>query len=106
MRLNPHYPALYVFELGWAYHLTGHHELAIAAYKKALALNADFLYAHLNLAVIYIELGREKEARAEVAEALRISPNFSLEVMRETVPYKDPAVLERFLTALRKAGVE
>src|SRR5262249_5317116 len=31
MRLNPRYPPNYLFELGWAYHMTGQYAEAIAA---------------------------------------------------------------------------
>jgi len=48
----------------------------------------------------------EKEAQAEVAEVLRLSPNFSLEGVGQRTPIKDPVVLERFLAALRKAGLK
>ena len=106
MRLNPHYPPLYLFFLGEAYCSTGRYEEAIAAYKRALTRNPDLLPAHQGLAIIYSELGREEEARAEVAEALRINPKYSLEVLRQTWPYKDPAVLERYLDGLRKAGLK
>ena len=58
------------------------------------------------LAVIYVELGREKEARAEVAEILRISPDASLERWREMVPYKNQADLDRNIAGLRKAGMK
>jgi hypothetical protein len=58
------------------------------------------------LAATYSELNREVEAEAEVAEVLRINPQFSLEVHRQRVPYKDPAVLERHLAALQKAGLK
>jgi hypothetical protein len=64
------------------------------------------LRGHFNLAVIYSELGREEEAQAEVAEMLRISPTFSLETVRQNIPFKDPAALERHLAALRKAGLK
>ncbi len=106
MRLNPHYPPVYLFYLGEAYRSTGRYEEAIAAYKKALTRNPNLLPAHVGLATIYSELGREEEARAEAAEVLRISPKHSLEVWRQRAPYKDPAVLERFLAALRKAGLK
>ncbi len=33
-------------------------------------------------------------------------PHFSLEVHRQRAPIKDPATLERMLTALRKAGLK
>jgi tetratricopeptide (TPR) repeat protein len=106
MRLNPHYPATYLFALGTYYRLMERYEEAIAAFKSALTRNPALLPVHVNLAVIYSELGREEEARAEVAEVLRISPNFSLEVLRQRFPYKDPAVLERMIAALRKAGLK
>ena len=106
MRLNPHYPPFYIYQLGEAYRYTGRYEEAIAAYKKALTHIPDLLIAHLGLAVIYSELDREEEARAEVAEVLRLNPKYSLEVLRQISPYKDPAVLERMLAALRKAGLK
>jgi adenylate cyclase len=56
------------------------------------------------LAVIYIDVGREEEARAEVADILRVNPKFSLKVERE-VPLKDPAVLAHWLDNLRRAGL-
>ena len=40
------------------------------------------------------------------AEVLRLNPKFSLEVHKERVPIKDPAMLERHLAALRKAGLK
>jgi class 3 adenylate cyclase len=51
-------------------------------------------------------LGRVEEAQAEVAEILRIIPNFSLEAWRQRVPNKNPSDLERMLAALRKAGLK
>jgi len=106
MRLNPHYPPVYLFSLGHSYHLMGRYEEAIAACKRVLSRNPNFLPAHESLATIYSELGREAQARAEVAEVLKISPKYSLEVMRQRLPYKDPVVLERQLAALRKAGLK
>jgi adenylate cyclase len=106
MRLNPHYPPFYLYFLGEAYRSTGRYEEAIAAFKRALTRNPDLLPAHLNLAVVYSELGREEEARAEAAEVLRINPKYSLEVLRQRFPYKDPAVVERMVAALRRAGLK
>jgi len=52
------------------------------------------------------ELGREEEARAEVAEAVKLNPQYSLESVKERHPYKDPVALERVLDGLRKAGLK
>src|SRR5262245_18119195 len=106
MRLNPHYPATYLFDLGTDYRLMGRYEEAIAAFTSALTRNPALLPVHVNLAVIYSELGREEEARAEAAEVLRLNPKYSLEVLRQINPFKDPAVNERMIAALRKAGLK
>ncbi len=56
--------------------------------------------------MVYSELGQAAEARAEAAEVLRLNPQFSLEVHKHRAPIKDPAVLERHIAALRKAGLK
>jgi hypothetical protein len=62
--------------------------------------------AHLTLATVYSELGQATEARAEAVEVLRINPKFSLEVHKQRMPIKDPAVLEQHIAALWKAGLK
>jgi len=78
----------------------------VAPLKQYLTRYPNILGAHLTLAAVYSELGREAEARTEAMEVPRINPQFSLEVHKQRVPIKDPAVLEHHLAALRKAGVK
>jgi adenylate cyclase len=106
LRLNPRLPPRNLLFLGHTYYLAGRTEEAIATLKKSLNGSPADLDAHLILASVYSELGREAEAEAEVAEVLRINPSWSLEVWRQRVPYKDPAMLERVFAALRKAGLK
>lgn len=106
MRLNPHYPAQYISTLGWAYLLVGQYEKAIAPLKKAIALNPDWGPPHVFLAISYSELDRQEEAEAEAAEIMRIAPNFTMELVRQRLPYRDPTGLEHQLAALRKAGLQ
>jgi adenylate cyclase len=106
MRLNPRYPPGYLLSLAFAYRLAGRYEKALAPLQRVLALNPNFSPAHINLAICYAELGRLEEAKAEAAEILRISPTFSVEVVSRMWPYKDPAVVERMVAALRKAGLK
>jgi adenylate cyclase len=106
MRLNPQYPANYIVALGFAYQMAGQYVEGIAVYKRALTRNPDILFVHANLAIIYSELNREEEARAEVAEIQRLSPGYSLEGYKQRWPIKDPTILERYVAALRKAGLK
>jgi tetratricopeptide (TPR) repeat protein len=109
MRLEPRNPFFlsnYLTALGGSYRLLRRYEEAITALKKALTLNAKNFGAHHTLAVVYSELGREAEAQAEAAEILKVSPNFSLEGLRQRLSYKDPAEAERVLAALRQAGLK
>jgi hypothetical protein len=73
--------------------------------EDSLSVPCQNFCGHL-LAAVYSELGRETEAQAEAAEVLRINPKFSLAVHKERIPIKDPAMLERQIAALRKAGLK
>jgi adenylate cyclase len=106
LRLNPHDPVFYLFIVGFAYRLRGRYEEAITAFKRVLSRNPNFLPARAHLFVAYSEFGQEAEARTEAAEMLRLSPNLSLEGVRQRLPFKDPAEVERCLVAGRKAGLK
>jgi adenylate cyclase len=97
---------LHLLPTGVAYALVRRYAEALVPLQQFLTRYPDILGAHLALAAVYSELGKEAEARAEAAEVLRINPKFSLDVHKERVPIKDPATLERHLAALRKAGLK
>jgi adenylate cyclase len=104
LRLDPRNPSEALAALGNAYRLTGRYEEAIATFKK-LQNFRDHPVAHMFLAIMYSEMGREEEARVEAAEILRVMPNFSLAEMKQRMPWKDQTRVERDLEALRKAGL-
>jgi len=106
LRRKPLFADSHLSSVGAAYSLAGQPEAAIAPLKQFLTRYPNILGPHLNLAAAYSELGRTEEAQAEVAEVLRINPQFSLEVYKERAPIKDPALLERHIAALRKAGLK
>jgi tetratricopeptide (TPR) repeat protein len=106
LRRKPRFADEHLRIVGVAYYLAGQPAEAIAPLKQYLSRYPNILGAHLTLAAVYSELGRAAEARAEAAEVLRINPQFSLEVHRQREPIKDPALLERQLAALRKAGLK
>jgi len=92
--------------VGAAYAVAGRYEEARALLRRYLGHYPNILPAHLMLAAVYSELGQTAEAQKETAEVLRLNPKFSLAVHKERMPIKDPAVLERHIAALRKAGLK
>jgi adenylate cyclase len=106
LRLKSLMVDVHLDSVGAAYATAGRPEEAIAPLQRYISRYPNILGAHLTLAAVYSELGQAAEARAEAAEVLRLNPRFSLEVHKERVPIKDPAVLERHIAALRKAGLK
>jgi tetratricopeptide (TPR) repeat protein len=109
IRLNPvgsDYNYLSNHQLGNALMYTGRYEEAVSAYKKVIQRTPNYIYAHLMLAATYSEMGLEKEARAEVAEVLRINPKFSLDFWAKTSLVKEQSVKDKVFNALRKAGLK
>jgi len=106
LRLKSEVADFYLAGVGTAYAVAGRYEEARAPLQRHLSHYPDILHIHLTLAGVYSELGQAAEARAEAAEVLRLNPKFSLEVHKQRTPIKDPAVLERHIAALRKAGLK
>ncbi|MGD9179982.1 MAG: tetratricopeptide repeat protein [Desulfobacterales bacterium] len=105
IRLAPTPPAYSFWILGRAYFMTGKYDKAIETFKRAVHVNPDYLIAHAFLAACYSSLDRHAEAAAEAEEVLRINPRFNLESYSKTLPYKNKADIERYIAALRKAGL-
>ncbi len=105
LRLDPIPPDWFYICIGSIHQYLGRYEESVDEIKKALHRNPDSLYAHIRLAATYGMLGDEAKGRAEVAEVLRLNPKFSLEHVAKTWPFKQRADLERFINALRKAGL-
>jgi TolB-like protein/class 3 adenylate cyclase/tetratricopeptide (TPR) repeat protein len=69
MRLNPHYPPVYLWDLGWAYYYTGRYVEAVATLQEFISLSPSHPYGHLVLAASYLQQwGSQKSADAETLE--------------------------------------
>jgi adenylate cyclase len=106
IRLNPNGPTSYFLNFGTSYRMMGQYQEAITQYKKALRIAPNNIIAHLALAATYSLLGQDKEAHAEAEEVLRLNPKFSLEYFTKTLPFKNQAQTDRYVEALRKAGLK
>ena len=111
IRLNPLGSCFSSQSLGDAYWATGHLEEAESANKQALRQCPDNLFAHVGQVGIYMEMGREKDARAEAAEVLRINPKFSVDNFARGIlaHHKDKgpqSAVVKNMGYLRKAGLK
>ena len=105
IRLNPIPPGWYLSSLGDAYRLKGRYEKAVHEYKKAIQLQPNDMFSHLNLALCYVKLKQETDAHAEAAEVLRINPKFSAESYAKHIPLKDEASKNLLIEGMHKAGL-
>ena len=71
MRLNPHFPPHYLYELGLAQFGLGRLEAAVTALERAIALNPYDRYSHRLLLAAYGLLGRSEDG-----EAIQFPPPF------------------------------
>ena len=103
MRLTPGYPSRYLGILGLANRLLSRYEEAIVAFKEYGRRSPGF--GHVDLIILYGDLGRKEDAQAEAARLLAARPGFTISAWRRSQSYKDPARLEADVAALRAAGV-
>jgi adenylate cyclase len=111
IRLQPLLTSWYLMELGMSYYCIGRYEEAKDSAEQFLRLaqsrGEEIVWAaYLMLALIYVRLGREQEARLAAAELIRLNPDYSLEVDRRYSCYRDLHILERQHEDLRKAGLK
>jgi cytochrome c-type biogenesis protein CcmH/NrfG len=74
----------------------------VEALNRVLQQNPNFLPAHAYLAVAFTEMGQARRAEEAWAQAQRLSPDASPASLRQRLPYRRPADLDRFLTAVAK----
>ena len=76
---QPHADAVTFINLGQALRNAGRFGEAVPAYKKGIQRAPENIIGHIGLGATYSLMGREKEARAEAQEVLRINPMFTVD---------------------------
>ncbi|WP_432816964.1 adenylate/guanylate cyclase domain-containing protein [Sulfitobacter sp. JB4-11] len=101
IRLNPHHPDWYLWNLGWAQYFAQDYEGALASIEK---MNGIPDRLRRTLAPILLRLGREEEARTMMDEFLRDNPGYDIEEA-QSAPFTDEEYHNRWLDDLRTLGV-
>jgi TolB-like protein/class 3 adenylate cyclase len=113
MRLNPHYPAFYLYQLGLVQFAMGEFAQAATSLEKAVALNPNDLWAYRVLIASYGASNRIEDAARAVAAMKRADTrgylnSFDPLTIRTSafwLPFKESADAERLARGLRNAGV-
>ena len=106
MRIDPHYPPLYLHYLAKAQFGLGHFAEAAASWEEDTKRSPESAWGFVFLASAYGYLGRMSEAKAAVAKAdAGFGSSRTTVLLGSVISYKERSDLERFLDGLRKAGV-
>jgi TolB-like protein/class 3 adenylate cyclase len=108
VRLNPHYPAYYLFVLGLAHFTMERFEEATVLYERALKRNPENYVPMIPLAAAHAHLGHRQEAVATIEKLQKALPIiFTLSTLKKSSlwSYKNSADQDRLLYGLRKAGM-
>jgi adenylate cyclase len=113
MRLNPHYPPSYLYELGLARFGAKRLDEAATALERAIALKPDDYWSQRLLLAIYGLLGRRTSAaklletikRGEQHGQLAVFDPLTIRASTYWYPFADRGDVERLAEGLRRAGV-
>ena len=105
MRLNPFYPVNYLAVLGDALFHQGQSEAALEVFDELVKRQPSYISAHIHLAALYSGLGRMDDARASVAQVLRLDPHYRLKAASSFYLSANEQKKQVFLDRLRAAGL-
>lgn len=103
--LNIQETGVYLSVHGKILFLMGRYEEALVPLEESIERNPGFDRTHLNIAAVYVRLGRFEDAAWSIGEALAISPKTTLAKERRDLNYLYEVDLENYLDALRLAGL-
>ena len=106
IRLEPFAPGIYYGSMGMAYFTNGTDcGEAVKACEEGIKRAPEGMLVHVFATAVFSECGKEKEARKTAKELLRINPKFSAESYGAKLPQKYQKDKDRFIEALRRAGL-
>ena len=105
IQLERVYPTWLIIVLAAAYRDSGAVDLSIPTAKESVRLDPQTNDARLILCSDYKLTADHDQAQRVAGEIIARDPAFSLAAYAKSQPYKDPASLERLITALRESGL-
>jgi tetratricopeptide (TPR) repeat protein len=107
VRISAKDPMLFAWlsQLGFAHYMVRDYMKAVELTTRAVQEAPHNPPAQRNHACVLAQLGRTEEARTALAQFLKLSPGFTAEAARHSLPFRDDTDFEHFVDGLRKAGL-
>jgi adenylate cyclase len=106
VRLDPLHVPLASGILGFAHYMLKQYAQALPMLRDCVSRVPKLRPGHVLLAATYAQMGQLEEARAEVAEVMRLDPNYTIVgVARPTAAFKNAKDDKHYFDGLRKAGL-
>ncbi|MEQ1953185.1 adenylate/guanylate cyclase domain-containing protein [Mesorhizobium yinganensis] len=102
LRLNPHPPGWYYWDLGFAQYAARQYELAVATLRNEATYRT---ISRRLLAASLAQLGRMDEAHQEAALFMASNPHFTIGNWAASQPFRDGATRDHLIDGYRKAGL-
>ena len=102
LRLNPHPPSWYYFELGLAQYSARRYDAAVTSLRQEATYRT---VSRRILAASLAQLGRTDDAHQEAALFMAANPSFSIAAWAANEPCRDQATLDHLVEGYRKAGL-
>ena len=107
LRLNPMGPdrSYLLSGLSFACNIAGLHEESMEHALRSIHEAPNWIVSHRTYVVSLVQLGRVEEAKVAAQHMMKLTPLYSLTLSKRQMPMRDQAFKERYISALRIAGV-
>jgi adenylate cyclase len=95
---------LWISSMSWCHYMLRRYDEALDWAQKAVRRGPHYPMGQRCLTQALAMLGRVEEAKAPLAEFLRLVPDYSYEGTKMQMPFKDPEDFEHYFAGIRKAG--
>lgn len=108
MRLNPHHQSMSIIlgALALCHLLLQNYDEAVVFAQRAVGVQPDNVHSHQRLTACLAYIGQKKEAGIALGELLRLQPDFSLDYIDTTYPFRNSEDRAFFIEGLNKAGMK
>jgi tetratricopeptide (TPR) repeat protein len=107
LRLSPRdqFNFLWHYLMGFALFVAGRYQEALECTERALRENPSIPGVYRLRTACLSQLGRVEDAKAALADFLRLVPDADVATTKPQIPLKRPEDLERYIEALKRAGL-